>query len=48
MSRLPQVQGDFQTYLLDGDSSAIEPHVVGTARADLGTVLPNRHTVNLR
>lgn len=39
MSRLPQVQGDFQQYLLDGDAAAIEPHVVGTARVPVATRL---------
>jgi hypothetical protein len=39
MSRLPRVQGDFQKYLLDGDSSAIELHIVGTARVPVATRL---------
>jgi hypothetical protein len=39
MSRLPQVQGDFQSYLLDGDSAAIEAHVIGTERVPVATRL---------
>jgi hypothetical protein len=39
MSRLPQIQGNFQQYLLEGDSSAIEPHIVGTARVPVATRL---------
>jgi hypothetical protein len=39
MSRLPQIQNDFQSYLLRGDSSAIEPHVVGTERVPIATRL---------
>jgi hypothetical protein len=33
------MQADFQQYLLDGDSSAIESHVVGTARVPVATRL---------
>lgn len=39
MSRLPQIQGDFQTYLLTGDSAAIEARVVGTERVPVATRL---------
>lgn len=39
VSRLPQIQGDFQQYLLDGDSAAIEPHLVTTARVPIATRL---------
>ena len=39
MSRLALVQGDFQQYLLEGSSSAVEPHVVGTARVPVATRL---------
>jgi hypothetical protein len=39
MSRLPQIQSDFQQYLLDGDSAAIQPHVVGTTRVPVATRL---------
>jgi hypothetical protein len=38
MSRLPQIQGDFQSYLLRGDP-AIETHVVGTDRVPIATRL---------
>ena len=38
MSRLPQIQDDFQSYLLRGDA-AIEAHVVGTARVPIATRL---------
>jgi hypothetical protein len=38
MSRLPQIQGDFQSYLLRGDA-AIETHVVGTERVPIATRL---------
>jgi hypothetical protein len=38
MSRLPQIQGDFQSYLLRGDG-AIEAHVVGTERVPVATRL---------
>lgn len=39
MSRLPRIQGDFQTYLLGGDSAAIEQHVVGTEKVPVATRL---------
>jgi hypothetical protein len=39
MSRLPQIQGDFQSYLLRGDSTAVEAHVVGTERVPIATRL---------
>lgn len=39
MSGLPRIQVDFQKYLLDEDSSAIEPHVVGTGRVPVATRL---------
>jgi hypothetical protein len=39
MSRLASLQGDFQQYLLEGSSSAVEPHVVGTARVPVATRL---------
>jgi hypothetical protein len=39
MSRLPRIQGDFQSYLLHGDSVAIEAHVVGTERVPVATRL---------
>jgi hypothetical protein len=38
MSRLPQIQGDFQSYLLRGDS-AVETHVAGTERVPIATRL---------
>jgi hypothetical protein len=38
MSRLPQIQGDFQSYLLRGDST-IEAHVIGTERVPIATRL---------
>src|ERR1700722_9523032 len=38
MSRLRQIQGDFQSYLLRGDA-AIEAHVVGTERVPIATRL---------
>jgi hypothetical protein len=38
MSRLPQIQGDFQSYLLRGDAT-IEAHVVGTERVPIATRL---------
>jgi hypothetical protein len=38
MSRLPQIQGDFQSYLLRGDA-AIESHVLGTGRVPIATRL---------
>jgi len=39
MSRLPRIQSDFQSYLLGGDSSGIEQHVVGTRRVPIATRL---------
>ena len=39
MSRLPRIQGDFQSYLLGGESAAIEQHVVGTQKVPVGTRL---------
>jgi hypothetical protein len=39
MNGLPRIQTDFQSYLLDGDASAIEPHVVGTTRVPVATRL---------
>ena len=39
MSRLPEIQGDFQTYMLGGEAAAIERHVVGTARVPVATRL---------
>jgi hypothetical protein len=39
MSRLPQIQGDFQGYLLGGEPAAIEQHVVGTERVPIATRL---------
>ena len=38
MSRLPQIQTDFQRYLLKGDS-VVESHVVGTERVPIATRL---------
>ena len=38
MSRLPQIQADFQSYLLRGER-AIEAHVVGTERVPIATRL---------
>jgi hypothetical protein len=38
MSRLPQIQGDFQSYLLRGEAT-IEAHVVGTERVPIATRL---------
>jgi hypothetical protein len=38
MSRLPEIQTDFQSYLLQGDS-AIESHVLGTERVPIATRL---------
>jgi hypothetical protein len=38
VSRLPDIQADFQSYLLKGDS-AIESHVVGTGRVPITTRL---------
>ncbi len=37
--RLPQIQGDFQQFLLDGDAAAIEAHVIGTSRVPVSTRL---------
>jgi hypothetical protein len=39
MSRLPRIQGDFQSYLLSGASSGIEQHVVGTQKVPVATRL---------
>jgi hypothetical protein len=39
MSRLPRIQGDFQSYLLGGDSAGIEQHVVGTQKVPVATRL---------
>jgi hypothetical protein len=39
MSRLPRIQGDFQNYLLGGDSAQIEQHVVGTQKVPVATRL---------
>ena len=39
MSRLPRIQGDFQSYLLGGGSAAIEQHVVGTEKVPVATRL---------
>jgi hypothetical protein len=39
MSRLPQIQGDFQSYLLGGEAAAIERHVVGTQKVPVATRL---------
>lgn len=39
MSRLPRIQGDFQSYLLGGDSAGIEQHVVGTQKVPIATRL---------
>jgi len=39
MSRLPLIQGDFQSYLLGGASAAIEQHVVGTHKVPIATRL---------
>ena len=39
MSRLPQIQGDFQHFLLHGDASVVEPHVMGTTRVPIATRL---------
>ena len=44
MSRLPQIQGDFQSYLLRGDP-AIEAHVVGTERVPIATRLDRKSVV---
>lgn len=39
MSRLPRIQGDFQSYLLGGAAGAIEQHVVGTLKVPIATRL---------
>lgn len=39
MSRLPQIQGDFQSYLLGNGPAAIEQHVVGTEKVPVATRL---------
>ena len=39
MSRLPDIQDAFQQFLLRGDSTTIESHVVGTARVPVETRL---------
>jgi hypothetical protein len=39
MSRLPEIQGDFQTYMLNGESDAVERHVVGTEKVPVATRL---------
>lgn len=39
MSRLPLIQGDFQSYLLGGGSTEIEQHVVGTQKVPIATRL---------
>jgi hypothetical protein len=39
MSRLPQIQRDFQSYLLGGDCAPIEQHVVGTQKVPIATRL---------
>lgn len=39
MSRLPEIQGDFQSYLLGDGSAAIEQHVVGTGKVPVATRL---------
>ena len=39
MSRLPQIQGDFQRYMLGGDPAAIVAQVVGTERVPIATRL---------
>lgn len=39
MSRLPEIQGNFQTYLLSGAADAIERHVVGTDKVPVATRL---------
>ena len=38
MSRLPEIQTDFQSYLLNGDA-AVDAHVVGTERVPIATRL---------
>jgi hypothetical protein len=39
MSRLAQIQADFQRFLLHDDAAVVEPHVVGTARVPVATRL---------
>ena len=39
MTRLPRIQGDFQSYLLSGEAAAIEGHVVGTEKVPVATRL---------
>jgi len=39
MSRLPEIQGDFQNYLLGNGPAAIERHVVGTEKVPIATRL---------
>jgi hypothetical protein len=39
VSRLPQIQVDFQSYLLGGDPAAITAHVAGTQRVPIATRL---------
>jgi hypothetical protein len=39
MSKLAQLQGDFQRYLLSGEAGSAEPHVIGTARVPVATRL---------
>jgi hypothetical protein len=39
VSRLPDIQDAFQQFLLRGDSTTIESHVVGTQRVPVGTRL---------
>jgi hypothetical protein len=39
MSRLPEIQGDFQSYLLGNGADAIEQHVVGTETVPVATRL---------
>src|ERR1700742_4357739 len=39
MSRLPEIQRDFQSYLLGDGSAAIERHVVGTEKVPVATRL---------
>jgi hypothetical protein len=39
MSRLTLIQGDFQSYLLGGESAGIEQHVVGTRKVPIATRL---------
>jgi hypothetical protein len=39
MSRLPEIQGDFQQFLLGNEPTAIEQHVVGTEKVPVATRL---------